>query len=67
MIGIDFVAGFTDCFVRDTIYHPFDLNGNRHMEYLNDRGDFDDVPIDAIIETFTKEYVADDSLEKSGF
>ncbi len=52
---------------RDSIYHPFDLSGNRHMEYLNDRGDFDDVPIDAIIATFQKEYVVDDSLEKADF
>ncbi|MBC2714761.1 MAG: transglutaminase family protein [Desulfobacteraceae bacterium] len=51
----------------DSIYHPFDLNGNRHMEYLNDRGDFDDVPIDAIIETFQKKYIVDDSLEKADF
>lgn len=51
----------------DSIYHPFDLNGNRHMEYLNDRGDYDDVPIDEIIETFQKEYTVDDSLEKADF
>jgi len=51
----------------DSIYHPFDLSGNRHMEYLNDRGDFDDVPIDEIIATFQKEYVVDDSLEKADF
>ncbi len=51
----------------DSIYHPFDLNGNRHMEYLNDRGDYDDVPIDEIIETFQKEYTVDESLEKSDF
>ncbi len=51
----------------DSIYHPLDLNGNRHMEYLNDRGDFDDVPIDAIIETFMKEYAPDASLENANF
>ena len=51
----------------DSIYHPFDLNGNRHMEYLNDRGNYDDVPIDEIIATFRKAYTVDDSLEKTDF
>lgn len=51
----------------NSLYHPFDLSGNRHMEYLNDRGDFDDVPIDDIIETFQKEYVFDDLPEKADF
>jgi transglutaminase-like putative cysteine protease len=51
----------------DSIYHPFDLSGNRHMEYLLDRGSFDDVPIDDIIATFTKEYVVDDSFERADF
>jgi transglutaminase-like putative cysteine protease len=52
---------------NDSIYHPFDLNGNRHMEYLYDRGTFADVPIDDIIATFQKEYVVDDSLKKADF
>ena len=51
----------------DSLYHPFDLSGHRHMEYVNDRGLFDDVPIDAIISTFRKAYVVDDSLEKADF
>jgi hypothetical protein len=37
------------------------------MEYVNDRGLFDDVPIDAIISTFRSAYVVDDSLEKADF
>jgi transglutaminase-like putative cysteine protease len=52
---------------NDSIYHPFDLNGNRHMEYLHDRGTFADVPIDDIIDTFQREYVVDDSLKKADF
>jgi transglutaminase-like putative cysteine protease len=40
----------------DSIYHPFDLEGNRHMEYLRYRGEFADVPIDSIHETFHREY-----------
>lgn len=41
---------------KDAIYHPFDLQGNRHMEYLGYRGEFQDVPIDRIRETFLREY-----------
>lgn len=51
----------------DSLYHPFDLDGNLHMEYIQDRGCFDDVPIDAITETFVKEYSPDDTLEKEDF
>ncbi len=59
--GLDFDG------TSDSIYHPFDLSGNRHIEYLNDRGGFDDVPIDEIIATFRKEYIVDDTLEKTDF
>jgi transglutaminase-like putative cysteine protease len=51
----------------DSIYHPFDLNGNRHMEYLQDRGSFDDVPIDDIIATFKQAYAVDDALANADF
>ncbi len=51
----------------DSLYHPFDLDGNQHMEYIQDRGYFDEVPIDAIVETFEKEYAFDDTSEKTGF
>jgi transglutaminase-like putative cysteine protease len=43
---------------RDALFHPFDLAGNRHMDYLNDRGEFADVPVDLIAETFREEYSA---------
>jgi transglutaminase-like putative cysteine protease len=29
----------------DSIYHPYDREGRRHMEYANQRGSFDDVPL----------------------
>ncbi len=41
---------------EDSIYHPFDLEGNRHMEYLNQRGEFADVPLEAMLETFRRFY-----------
>lgn len=43
----------------DALFHSFDLTGNRHMDYLNDRGEYDDVPVDEIAETFRSEYSAD--------
>ncbi|MBU3914281.1 transglutaminase family protein [bacterium] len=41
---------------EDSIYHPFDLDGNKHMDYIKFRGDFDDVPLQEIIESFNKVY-----------
>ncbi len=52
---------------QDSLYHPFDLDGNRHMEYLNYRGEFDDVPIDAIRETFLREYSPGENWQDGDF
>jgi transglutaminase-like putative cysteine protease len=41
---------------NDSLYHPFDATGNRHMEYVNHRGTFPDLPIEEIIRTFRQEY-----------
>ena len=41
---------------NDSIYHPFDREGRKHMEYLNERGEFDDVPLDAMLATFAEKY-----------
>jgi len=40
----------------DSLFHAFDQAGRRHMEYLNDRGTFSDVPFDTIIADFQKTY-----------
>ena len=42
--------------LHDSIYHPFDLAGHRHMEYLRDYGHSADVPYDAIIARFREVY-----------
>jgi len=52
--------------LKDSIYHPFDLDGKKHMEYLKYRGESADVPIEQIIETFTREYTPDNSSLKEG-
>jgi len=41
---------------EDSLYHPFDLSGNRHMEYLRDHGEFADTPVERIAEDFAKTY-----------
>jgi len=40
----------------DSLFHPFDRAGRRHMEYLNDRGTFADVPFAAILADFRITY-----------
>ncbi len=40
----------------DSIYHPFDKAGNRHMEYVTMHGAFDDVPLQRIVEAFAIHY-----------
>jgi transglutaminase-like putative cysteine protease len=42
--------------VNDSLYHPFDLEGHRYMEYLHDYGPFADVPYQAILEKFRQVY-----------
>ena len=40
----------------DALMHPFDVAGNRHMEYVNQRGSFDDLPLDRILADFATIY-----------
>jgi transglutaminase-like putative cysteine protease len=51
----------------DSIYHPFDLLGNKHMEYLRERGEFADVPIDQINRDFTQTYMTPERLSAFDF
>ena len=41
---------------NDSLYHPFDAAGNRHMEYVNQRGTYSDLPLEEIIKTFQEKY-----------
>lgn len=41
---------------EDSIFHPFDEDDRRHMEYLRDRGRFADVPVDEIQRAFREAY-----------
>ncbi len=40
----------------DSIFHPFDNFGNRHMEYVNEHGSFDDLPWDLALAAMKKAY-----------
>ncbi|MBL8325945.1 MAG: transglutaminase family protein [Rubrivivax sp.] len=41
---------------HDSIYHPYDRAGNRHMEYVHQRGTFDDMPLAQITADFARVY-----------
>ena len=41
---------------EDSIFHPFDADNRRHMEYLRDRGTYADVPVDEIQRAFREAY-----------
>jgi transglutaminase-like putative cysteine protease len=40
----------------DSIFHPFDEDDRRHMEYVRDRGSFADVPVEEIKRVFSATY-----------
>ena len=40
----------------DSIYHPHDRSGRRHMEYVHQRGAFDDMPLEQIVADFERTY-----------
>jgi transglutaminase-like putative cysteine protease len=40
----------------DSIFHPFDEDNRRHMEYLRERGAFADVPVEDIKRVFGETY-----------
>jgi len=41
---------------EDSLYHPYDLDGQKHMEYIREHGEFADTPIDLIAEDFAVNY-----------
>jgi transglutaminase-like putative cysteine protease len=50
---------------NDSVLHPYDRKDRRHMEYLNDRGTFADVPVEQILVTFRESCPG--VLEAEGF
>ena len=54
----------------DSIFHPFDADGRRHMEYVNMRGTYDDLPFEEIRRVFYATYprmYADTRLDNADF
>ena len=49
---------------EDSIFHPFDADDRRHMEYVRDHGTFDDVPAERIQREFREYYPAVYALGK---
>ena len=41
---------------EDSIYHAFDADGHQHMEYVRDRGEYADVPLEALQRTLREKY-----------
>ena len=41
---------------EDSIYHAFDADGRKHMEYVRDRGEFSDVPLEDLQRTLREKY-----------
>lgn len=42
--------------LEDSLYHPFDVAGNKHMEYINDRGEHLDAPLEELLANFRQHY-----------
>jgi len=40
----------------DALMHPYDQTGRRHMEYIRQRGSYDDLPLAEIMATFAEVY-----------
>jgi transglutaminase-like putative cysteine protease len=40
----------------DAIFHAFDRNGQRHMEYVRDRGAYTDLPFDVVLRAYRTAY-----------
>ena len=47
---------------EDSIYHPHNMDGREHMEYINHRGEYRSVPLEKMKSDFKKFYPALDSL-----
>jgi len=52
--------------LEDSIYHPFDLDGRKHMEYLKYYGEFADLPFDQMIGDFKRLFSNFSRMEGQG-
>jgi transglutaminase-like putative cysteine protease len=52
--------------LEDSILHPFDLDGQKHMEYLNFHGEFADLPFAMMVSDFARLYPGYNWLQEQG-
>ncbi|MFN0186420.1 MAG: transglutaminase-like domain-containing protein [Aquabacterium sp.] len=52
--------------IHDSLYHPYDRAGNRHMEYVSQRGSFDEMPLDRIRADFAMLYPHIHAAQREG-
>lgn len=52
--------------VSDSLFHPLDSSGRKHMEYLRDHGSFADVPVEALFASWKKAYKKLESWGQQG-
>lgn len=52
--------------VTDSVLHPFDLSGRRHMEYVRDRGTYADVPRAEIMRVWDELYPPNVEWKRDG-
>ncbi|MBW2388826.1 MAG: transglutaminase family protein [Deltaproteobacteria bacterium] len=50
----------------DALLHPFDAEGRRHMEYVKERGTFDDVPFEEMMRVLEETYGRDIGSAQDG-
>ncbi|QEA12646.1 transglutaminase domain-containing protein [Comamonas flocculans] len=53
--------------VHDSLYHAFDRSGQRHMEYVHQRGSFDDLPLAELLADFRRHYPGWEALAQADF
>ena len=53
--------------VHDSLYHAFDKAGHRHMEYVRQRGSFDDVPLADLRADFESHYPGWQGMQSADF
>ena len=51
----------------DSIFHPYDVAGNRHMEYIKDHGTFDELPLDRLVAEYRAFYPYWDAALEGSF
>jgi len=52
--------------INDALFHPYDVAGQKHMEYVNDHGSRDDLPYGELLEVYRQHYPMAFTLNEAG-